>query len=81
MTAVSPYAGLVSPREVGQAMATHLVAVNGRHFTALLDKLLDHMRAEMVEAGHPASITFLICRETRVAALQAWHLRAAGGEG
>lgn len=79
MNRSSPYVGLSTPREIGEALASNLLAPNGRQFMAMLDEVLEPMRDALLEAGKPMGEALRTCREVRQAALAAWHRRAAEG--
>ena len=61
-----------TPVEISRALAERLRALPTPCFLAALDDVLDDLRDELVAAGKAAPAAFLICREARRAAREAW---------
>jgi len=79
MTAQHRYAGLATPREIGEALARDLPAPTLRQSMAALDDVLDGMRQGLCDAGQPLPGALRICREAREATLEARRRQVAGG--
>lgn len=65
-----------TPAEIGRSLAERMRDLPTPRFLAALDDVLDDLPDELVVAGKAAPAAFLICREARLAAREAWHAPA-----